>query len=135
MPTTTHGDSYTVFRLPPEGATDWAFEFDYLDKTSVRVRYLNDAGQLVPVAVSAANFITASALRITPPIPTPVAVEVYRVTSFDRAPADFGYGGTRAKDNILGDALRQQLHYIEEMVDVPYRECLMTGGVPTEVEE
>lgn len=124
---TFHGDSYSVFNEPDAGLGNFEFLFDYLERETVHLSITLSNGQrrvLTPV------FAFAKSLRVDVPVGARLIL-IQRRTVLTKSLADFGYGGTRAKDSILGDAVTQQLHFIQESREASDLVCYASGGVPT----
>lgn len=125
-----YGDSYTVWCNPTPGTILWPFQFKdgYIDRAYVRVRYKDYAGKWHAVKiVPKINFSEDYMLRISPPIPPCLMVDIYRDTPKDHPIVVYGNGGTILTDESRNAAVRQSMHVVIELKELANRtdlECL-----------
>lgn len=118
------GNSYKVWCSPPSNQTVWPFEFvgGYINKDFVKMRYLNESGVWIDVALTHTDFTEDNTLTVQ--IPPAQIVEVYRDTEKRHPIVSYGFGGSEFMLESQSAAARQPIHIVDELVDRPARESL-----------
>lgn len=125
--TPAYGASFTVWCNPDPETTLWPFQFKdgYIDPAFVRMRYRDPEGLWHPVRIDPRkDFPEEFTLRIVPPVPPAVMVEVYRDTPKDTPIVIYGNGGTLLTGESRNAAVRQGMHVVVELKELANRSDL-----------
>lgn len=122
---TYQGDSYFIYCSPADGTIEWPFAFKggYIDRAFVKMRYKDTNGTWWPVKLDTkTNFKDSNTLKIS--VPPSALVEIYRETTKDHPLVVYGNGGMLLRAETRNTAIRQSMHVIVELKDLPVRDDL-----------
>ena len=118
-----YGVTFTVWCSPTVGTVTWPFTFTdgYIDKTFVKARYEGYDSKWYDVEAESISFASDYVLSISPVIPPCKMVEIYRDTPKDFPIVSYGNGNRVFMAESRSVAVRQALHVVEELKELPAR--------------